>query len=257
MAPSRHMAMSEILIVFCLLLSYYFTFCHCSPAHFPLQCILLCLAANNSRDQYPHMQKTVPYTQTQYINWVHMPFAHSILCNAIDANNSCHHVDSFCCCTCPSFILSLDFLKAHGHCAPQWDTVLTVKFCRFLTFKERGAWHREVGACSWSSSRAWVVSALTVPHPAGSAAPGGAAEQGWTRMGKALAGVSDTVACHCTIANTPKAREWEHSLGQPLPEHCPPTQGRMKGNKANEWHRNLLLSPVITQHSKPAKCSFS
>lgn len=73
----------------------------------------------------------------RYINWVHMPFAHSILCNAIDANNSCHHVDSFCCCTCPSLILSPYFLKAHGHCVPQWDTVLTVKFCRFLTLRKQ------------------------------------------------------------------------------------------------------------------------
>lgn len=40
----------------------------------------------------------------RYINWVYMPFAHFILCSVRDANNSCHNIYPFCCCTCPSFI---------------------------------------------------------------------------------------------------------------------------------------------------------
>lgn len=88
---------------------YYFTFCYCSPALFPLQRTLLCPAADNSRDQYSHIQRPVtPHTHKhRYINWLYMPFAYFILWNVMDATNSCHKIDPFCCCTCPSFIWSL------------------------------------------------------------------------------------------------------------------------------------------------------
>lgn len=48
-----------------------------------------------------------PTHKHRYINWLYMPFACFILWNVMDANNSYHKIDPFCCCTCP--IIHLKF----------------------------------------------------------------------------------------------------------------------------------------------------
>lgn len=144
-------------------------------------------------------------------------------------------------------------------------------------------WYREVWACSWSSSMAWVVSVLTPPHCWGlshaeRSSKGG---RGKAVMGKALTGVRDSqphvtaqqqplhvtaqqqplhaTAWHCTSLHNSKRSTSLNSkpvlpqepgtevLGQPPPEHCPPhTWSKWKGTKPRNgtWDRESSCSPL-------------
>lgn len=65
---------------------------HCS-ALLQTTAMINTLISRNQSHTYKHRS----------INWVYMPFAHFIFWNVIDANNSCHNIYPFCCCTCPLF----------------------------------------------------------------------------------------------------------------------------------------------------------